>query len=382
MLRFKYIYLTLFFVQSLLSQSVTTLVPGPSTFNDGLALDHNGNIFASYYYGGRISRITPDGEVSVFASGLQDPNGLLVDSNNNLLVAHASGNNVLQYSPEGVQTVLINSITNPTGLQFDHEGNLLIAQYQLSRISKRDTTGNVTTFMSGGLLDGPVGLDMDESGNLYIGNFNDGRVLKRTPDGNVSVIGDLPGWLGFIAYSNGYVYASAYQMHRIYRIPTDGSGQEIFAGSGSPGQVDGDISVATFNGPNGIAASPGGDTLYISDYHTRSLRMITGLNAVTVELEDWNSPGPFEMFASYPNPFNPTTTIGYSLQEQAKVKLTIFDILGQEVMLLQNSTIPAGSYALQWNGLNSQGGQVSTGVYFCRLETGSSSQTIKMLYLP
>lgn len=381
MLHLKYMLYTLLLAQSLFSQSVTTLVPGPSTFNDGLALDQNGNIFASYYYGGQISKITPQGEVTVFASGLQDPNGLLVDTNNNLLVAHANGNNVIQYSPEGAQSVIVSSITNPTGLVYDLDGNLLIAQYQLSRISMRDSSGNVTTFMSGGLLDGPVGLAMDESGNIYIGNFNDGRVLMRTPDGTVSVIGDLPGWLGFIAYSNGYVYASAYQRHRIYRIPTDGSGQEIFAGTGSPGQIDGDVSVATFNGPNGIIASPDGDTLYISDYHTRSLRMITGLNTATGASEEWNTPDHFEIFANYPNPFNPTTTISYAVPEQSGVKLTVYDILGNEITTLEEADRSPGNYQVQWNGNEKSGHSVSTGVYFCSFQAGAYSKTIKMLYL-
>lgn len=381
MLHFKYILYTLLLFQSLFSQNVTTLVPGPSTFNDGLARDQNGNIFASYYYGGRISKITPAGEVSVFASGLQDPNGLLVDANNNLLVAHANGNNVLQYNSEGTQTVIISNITNPTGLLYDLDGNLLIAQYQLSTISQRDSSGNVTTFMSGGLLNGPVGLDMDESGNLYIGNFTDGRVLKRTPDGEISVIGDLPGWLGFITYSNGYVYATAYQRHKIYRIPTDGSGQEIFAGTGNAGQVDGDISVATFNNPNGIIASPDGDTLFISDYGTRSLRMITGLNAVTGELEEWNAPEHFEIIANYPNPFNPSTTIRYVLPEQSMIRLTVFDVQGYEITTIQDGVKQTGTYDVQWNGLDRMGNQVSTGVYFCQLKAGNYSETIKMLYL-
>ncbi|NQT63382.1 MAG: T9SS type A sorting domain-containing protein [Candidatus Marinimicrobia bacterium] len=83
----------------------------------------------------------------------------------------------------------------------------------------------------------------------------------------------------------------------------------------------------------------------------------------------------------FPNPFNPTTTISYALPEQTTVKLTIFDIQGKEVWTLQDASKPPGLYEVQWNGKNDSGISVSTGVYFCRLQTGSFSQTIKMVYL-
>lgn len=84
---------------------------------------------------------------------------------------------------------------------------------------------------------------------------------------------------------------------------------------------------------------------------------------------------------NYPNPFNPTTTISYVLPETSEVKLTIFDITGRQVANLTDDIQPAGNYDLQWNGIDGNGIQVITGVYFCRLEAGEFSQTIKMVYL-
>jgi len=92
-------------------------------------------------------------------------------------------------------------------------------------------------------------------------------------------------------------------------------------------------------------------------------------------------PDGYTFHQNYPNPFNPTTTISYSLPEQSLVKLTVFDIRGQEVMMLQDSEKPPGNYEVQWNGLDQQGNQVSTGVYFARLQAGDYSQTIKMVFL-
>ena len=84
---------------------------------------------------------------------------------------------------------------------------------------------------------------------------------------------------------------------------------------------------------------------------------------------------------NFPNPFNPITTIGYDLPEQAIVNLTVYDLRGQEVMTLEQSEKPPGIYEVQWNGMNQSGNQVSTGVYFCRLHAGEYNQTIKMVYL-
>ncbi|MBT3227465.1 MAG: T9SS type A sorting domain-containing protein [Candidatus Marinimicrobia bacterium] len=92
-------------------------------------------------------------------------------------------------------------------------------------------------------------------------------------------------------------------------------------------------------------------------------------------------PQRFRLANNYPNPFNPTTTISYSLPEQSVVDLTVFDILGREVLTLQNTDQPKGNYQVYWNGMDQSGNQVSTGVYFARLQAREYNQTIKMVYL-
>jgi len=89
----------------------------------------------------------------------------------------------------------------------------------------------------------------------------------------------------------------------------------------------------------------------------------------------------FILHSNFPNPFNPRTTISYSLSTTATVNLKVFDIRGQEVITLQNTIKSAGNYQVQWNSRNQTGNPVSTGIYFCRLEVGSISKTIKMLHL-
>ena len=92
-------------------------------------------------------------------------------------------------------------------------------------------------------------------------------------------------------------------------------------------------------------------------------------------------PKDYSLQQNYPNPFNPTTTIKYALPEQTLVQLTVFDIRGNEIVNLQDADKPPGNYEAQWNGMDQQGNQVSTGVYFCRIQAGNYSKTIKMVYL-
>ncbi len=102
----------------------------------------------------------------------------------------------------------------------------------------------------------------------------------------------------------------------------------------------------------------------------------------TVALAE-SSPHPqsYRLLQNYPNPFNPTTTIRYNLPEAGLVNLFIYDLRGRIIKSLQTEYQSSGNYKVQWNGINDVGTQVSTGVYFCRLEAGPFSQTIKMVYL-
>ena len=83
----------------------------------------------------------------------------------------------------------------------------------------------------------------------------------------------------------------------------------------------------------------------------------------------------------YPNPFNPSVTISYTVPEKIDVTLKVYDVAGREIAQLVTGAQSAGNHQINWNGLNAAGNKVSTGIYFCRLEAGEISQTMKMVYL-
>lgn len=96
---------------------------------------------------------------------------------------------------------------------------------------------------------------------------------------------------------------------------------------------------------------------------------ITNLNLFTV-------PDNFSLSQNYPNPFNPATKINFSLPKQGFVSLKIYDALGREVMTLVNEQKQAGSYAVDFNGSN-----LSSGVYFFRMESGEFKDIKKMMLI-
>lgn len=84
---------------------------------------------------------------------------------------------------------------------------------------------------------------------------------------------------------------------------------------------------------------------------------------------------------NHPNPFNPTTQIGYQVANDRQVTLKIYDVKGALVRELVDGVQSAGAYTVIWNGTNSAGQAVSTGVYFYRLTVGKFVQTRRMVLL-
>jgi photosystem II stability/assembly factor-like uncharacterized protein len=87
-------------------------------------------------------------------------------------------------------------------------------------------------------------------------------------------------------------------------------------------------------------------------------------------------PDRFALYQNYPNPFNPVTTIRYALPIQTEVKLSIYNIMGQEVAVLMEKIQNAGSHAVKWNASNEP-----SGIYFYRLETTRKQFTKKLVVL-
>ncbi|RMG38368.1 MAG: T9SS C-terminal target domain-containing protein [Methanobacteriota archaeon] len=89
--------------------------------------------------------------------------------------------------------------------------------------------------------------------------------------------------------------------------------------------------------------------------------------------------GDYELHQNFPNPFNPTTTISFTLRRSARVHLDIYNILGQRIASLVNETLPVGNYQIRWNGVDERGNALPSGVYFYRMQANAFSVTRRMM---
>lgn len=92
-------------------------------------------------------------------------------------------------------------------------------------------------------------------------------------------------------------------------------------------------------------------------------------------------PSQYSLEQNNPNPFNPTTTIHFSLARGGNARLEVFNILGQQVRLLTNQNYPAGRHTVEWDGADDAGNHLASGIYFYRLQSGEFSRTQKMLLM-
>jgi len=89
-----------------------------------------------------------------------------------------------------------------------------------------------------------------------------------------------------------------------------------------------------------------------------------------------DSPKDYHLLQNYPNPFNPNTIISYQLPVSSKVIIKVYDILGDEIATLVNEEKPAGNYEVNYNAL-----QLSSGIYFYKMQAGSFINTKKMILI-
>ena len=100
-----------------------------------------------------------------------------------------------------------------------------------------------------------------------------------------------------------------------------------------------------------------------------------------VKLIDNNVPQTYVLDQNYPNPFNPTTNIKYSIPKEGNVKIQVFDITGKLVTTLVDQNMSTGSYTVTWNGRNSSGQSVVSGIYLYRIQANDFVAVKKMVML-
>ena len=172
----------------------------------GIAINNaTGEVFVAEFGGDRIVKIGQNLEISTFAVTV-GPDSLAFDSLGNLYTANLktdfSGDSVTKITAQGNTSVFAAGINTPNGLAFDNLGNLYVSSLQGNSITKIDSLGGAQTWItSATLLDGPAALAFDSDWNLYVANFEGGNITKISSDGsslsNFATIGNTPIGLAF-----------------------------------------------------------------------------------------------------------------------------------------------------------------------------------------
>ena len=122
--------------------------------------------------------------------------------------------------------------------------------------------------------------------------------------------------------------------------------------------------------------------VYIADYDGGLLIVRHNFNTVSIDKDSQAVvPIAFSLDQNFPNPFNPATTISFHLPYRSEVELTIHDMLGREIRAMSITEKEAGSYSITWNGKDTSGVPVASGMYFYTLNAGEYTETRKMLLL-
>ncbi|MFY0598569.1 MAG: hypothetical protein JXR03_02780 [Cyclobacteriaceae bacterium] len=264
---------------TLLNEIVVTTPHLSSEFkaSEDIAIAPDGTL---YINGGRLSeeiiyKVTPLGESSIFAEGMNRAIGIAMDDEGNIYASNINSTIINKVTPSGEVSVFMNDdrLQGGGGLAFDNSGNLYNTFYSTTKLFKM-SDGSIEEFLTHNAFDGPVGVTYDKArGNLYVSSFNSGKIFHVVSSEEVVEVADTPAQIGHLSYANDHFYITGWSNNKVYKVNLEG---EVVSdiGTGGASSKDGSFSEASFNKPNGIEATPDGKYVYVSEGGNGALRKI------------------------------------------------------------------------------------------------------------
>ena len=367
------------------------------------------------------SPIPTGAKLEKIAVGILQPEGPIWIDSLGLLFSDIAGNKIYRFSPvDSSLKIFMNPSDSSNGMTLDLQGRLILTQMELRRVSRRETNGTITPLAStykGKKFNSPNDVVVKSDSSIFFTdpdfNIPNGEkaelsfkgIYRISPSGGLTLLDstlDKPNGICFsLDESKLYVNESAQAKIYVWDVVGDSiSNKRLFFQIPASGYVDGMKIDPKGNiycsGPNGVwIISPSGvylDRIAMEtpsncnwgDADRKTLYITAGNSlyrirlAATTGIHDhgYLLPESFKLYANYPNPFNPETTINYQLIMNGMVTLNVYDPLGREVAMLVNEERPAGTYSVQWNATG-----FSSGTYFYRLIAGGFAETRKMILL-
>ncbi|MCX6162408.1 MAG: T9SS type A sorting domain-containing protein [Ignavibacteriae bacterium] len=265
----------------------------------------------------------------------------------------------------GVSTNYLSSITS------DSAGHLFISCPDLNAIYKlRISDRAFWTFAQNGGLNRPNGILLERDKNRIV-------IIDDSPPPSMihaislldSTVSNLDTTAfnspdGIVRDKNGYYYVGGYYLTAIYRFRPDFSG----------------LPVPIFYGSHMVYPTYdyNDHSLLITFYDANTWARIflpVGINDPEEHIKD------FQLHQNYPNPFNPSTNIKFQIKKNSFVSLKVYNLLGMEIATLVNEKLPAGTYETRFSINSLTNKQLTSGVYFYKLETNGFSETRQMILL-
>lgn len=221
------------------------------------------------------------------------------------------------------------------------------------------------TFLNDYSLNSDIFSSVEVNKSVYL--FENNAVFKYTVYDTLGVVADsvteLQNAVREVRFENGKLYSAEFDGISVYGLQNNVP--ELLQHDGFPANT---IAVS-----DKIIAASNGNGLVVYRITAPPADSVEGSNEPYADL--------VSLSQNYPNPFNAATVIQFSLSQPRQVKLEIFNILGRKVSEPVNSRFEAGIHEVEWDGTNSSGHPVATGVYFYRISSETFLQTKKMVLL-
>jgi len=315
--------------------------------------DGDDDIVTANRAGSNVSRLINDGAGRFSQTPHLDTGGL---GETSCVVADATG--------DGIQDVFIGAIDSEELIVLAGDGNGGLA------VTARVAAGGSPWMLAAGDLNGDGDVDV-VAANSFAHNaavlFGNGRGGLRQavtyPVGRFPLaidLGDLDGDGDLDMVTSNY----------------SGNSWTVYENDGSGGFVN----------PRTFPAGTAGSCATLHDRDNDGDLDLSGIDEVDDLLilfdnTPRNDPVPIALFANHPNPFNPSTTIPFTLDAERRVTITIFDAAGRRVRTLVDEVLGAGPQDAQWDATDDDGAPVSSGVYFYRMSAGETELSGRMVFI-
>lgn len=363
-----------------------------------------------------------NGQVQKVADGFLFVEGPIWKDGVGLLFSDINGNTIYRWSPDSGASIYLRPSGNSNGLTLDHEGRLLAAQQGTRRVIRIEVNGSQTVlaaYYQGKRLNSPNDLVVKSDGSIWFTDPPYGispsqeelgfyGIYRISPDGDLQLLDKSLTRPNGITFSPDekelYVNDSKACNIFVWDVVSDTiiANRKLFASMSAAGYADG---MKVDGAGNLFSAGPLGIWVFAADGHVldtilvpgqttncnwgdndrKTLYITSGTAVYSVRpnltgIHDSHSGSLVDrrsqILGSFPNPFNPSTRIGFNLGEAGYASLGVYEILGNLAATLVHERLTVGHHDIVWNAHG-----VASDVYLCRFRSGGSVESRNLIHM-